>query len=302
MPTEPRGKSITVQDIRDRKGGEPLVCLTAYSAPLARALDAEVDLMLVGDSVGMVVYGMETTLGVSLETMIAHGTAVRRGASRACVIVDMPFGSYQESPEQAFRSCARVMAETGCAGVKLEGGVAMAETVAFLSARGVPVLGHIGLLPQSFHALGGFRTQGKEERAAAQLREDARAIAEAGAFAIVIEATIETVARDITAEVAVPTIGIGASPACDGQILVTEDILGLSGGRVPKFVKQYADLKSGLDRAVAAYAQDVRARRFPGPEHCFGAKPTARPTASAQPPKPDAATKGPLRPFTFKAG
>ena len=302
MGTEPRGKSITVQDIRDRKGGEPLVCLTAYSAPLARALDAEVDLMLVGDSLGMVVYGMETTLGVSLEMMIAHGQAVCRGASRACVIVDMPFGSYQESPEQAFRNCARVMAETGCAGVKLEGGVAMAETVAFLSERGVPVLGHIGLLPQSFHALGGFRTQGKEARAAAQLHEDARAIAEAGAFAMVIEATIETVARDITAEVAVPTIGIGASPACDGQILVTEDILGLSGGRVPKFVKPYADLKGGLDRAVAAYAADVRARRFPGPEHCFGPKPTSRPTASAQPPQPEATTKGRLRPLTFKAG
>ena len=302
MGTEPRGKSITVQDIRDRKGGEPLVCLTAYSAPMARALDGEVDLMLVGDSLGMVVYGMETTLGVSLEMMIAHGKAVWRGASRACVIVDMPFGSYQESPEQAFRNSARVMAETGCAGIKLEGGAAMAETVAFLSSRGIPVLGHIGLLPQSFHALGGFRTQGKEERAVAQLHEDARAIAEAGAFAMVIEATIEAVARDITAEVAVPTIGIGASPACDGQILVTEDMLGLSGGRVPKFVHQYADLKSGLDAAVAAYAEDVRARRFPGPEHCFSAKPTSRPTASAQPPKPDAAAKRPLRPVTFKAG
>lgn len=302
MRTEARGKTITVQDIRDRKGGEPLVCLTAYSTPMARALDPQVDLMLVGDSVGMVVYGMDTTIGVSLETMIAHGKAVRRGASRACVIVDLPFGSYQESPEQAFRNAARVLAETGCAGVKLEGGGAMAETVAFLSARGIPVLGHIGLLPQSFHALGGFRTQGREERSAAELHEDAKAIAEAGCFAIVIEATMEAVARDITAEVAVPTIGIGASPACDGQILVTEDILGLSGERVPKFVKPYADLKTGLDDAIAAYAEDVRARRFPGPEHCFGAKPTSSATGSAASSDPETPGEGPLRRVTVKAG
>jgi 3-methyl-2-oxobutanoate hydroxymethyltransferase len=299
MRTETRGKTITVKDIRDRKGGEPLVCLTAYSTPMARALDPHCDLLLVGDSVGMVVYGMDTTIGVSLETMIAHGQAVRRGAGRACVIVDLPFGSYQESPEQAFRNAARVLAETGCAGVKLEGGAAMAETVAFLSARGVPVLGHVGLLPQSFHALGGFRTQGREERSAVELHHDARAIAEAGAFAIVIEATMEAVARDITAEVPVPTIGIGASPACDGQILVTEDILGLSGERVPKFVKPYADLKSGLDEAVAAYAEEVRARRFPGPEHCFGAKPTSRAAGSG---KADGSGEEPLRRVTIMAG
>ncbi len=299
MRTEPRGKTITVQDIRDRKGGEPLVCLTAYSTPMARAIDPQVDLLLVGDSVGMVVYGMETTIGVSLETMIAHGKAVRRGASRACVIVDLPFGSYQESPEQAFRNAARVLTETGCAGVKLEGGGTMAETVAFLSARGIPVLGHVGLLPQSFHALGGFRTQGREECSAAELHEDARAIAEAGAFAIVIEATMEAVARDITAEVAVPTIGIGASPACDGQILVTEDILGLSGARVPKFVTPYADLKTGLEEAVAAYAEDVRTRRFPGPEHCFGAKPTSSAAGSSE---PEAPGKGALHSVTVKAG
>ena len=184
--------------------------------------------------------------------------------------------------------------------VKLEGGGTMAETVAFLSARGIPVLGHIGLLPQSFHALGGFRTQGREERSAAELHEDAKAIAEAGCFAIVIEATMEAVARDITAEVAVPTIGIGASPACDGQILVTEDILGLSGERVPKFVKPYADLKTGLDGAIAAYADDVRARRFPGPEHCFGAKPTS--SASPASPEPETPGEGPLRRVTVKAG
>ena len=299
MHTETRGKTITVKDIRDRKGGEPLVCLTAYATPMARALDPHCDLLLVGDSVGMVVYGMDTTIGVSLEIMIAHGKAVRRGASRACVIVDLPFGSYQESPEQAFRNAARVLAETGCAGVKLEGGAAMAETVAFLSARGVPVLGHIGLLPQSFHAVGGFRTQGRERRSAVELHDDAQAIAEAGAFAIVIEATMEAVARDITAEVSVPTIGIGASPACDGQILVTEDILGLSGDRVPKFVKPYADLKSGLDEAVKTYAEEVRARRFPGPEHCFGAKPTSRGAGAA---KSDGQGEGPLRRVGVKAG
>jgi 3-methyl-2-oxobutanoate hydroxymethyltransferase len=291
--SEPRDKPTTVQDIRDRKGGEPLVCLTAYSAPMARALDGYVDLLLVGDSMGMVVYGLDTTIGVSLDMMIAHGAAVVRGASRACVIVDLPFGSYQESPQQAFRSAARVLAETGCAGVKLEGGVAMAETVAFLTARGVPVLGHVGLLPQSFHALGGFRTQGREERSAAELHEDARAIAEAGAFAIVIEATMEAVAREITAEVPVPTIGIGGSPACDGQILVTDDMLGLSGERVPKFVKRYADLKSDLDAAAAAFAADVRARRFPGPEHCFGAKPTSGPAGPGG---------RPLRRVSIKAG
>jgi 3-methyl-2-oxobutanoate hydroxymethyltransferase len=296
MTTEPRCKAITVQDIRGRKGGEPVVCLTAYSTPMARALDAHVDLLLVGDSVGMVIYGMDTTIGVSLEIMIAHGAAVARGARQACVIVDMPFGSYQESPEQAFRNCARVLTETGCAGVKLEGGHAMAETVAFLTARGIPVLGHVGLMPQSFHTQGGFRTQGKEAAAAAQLHEDAQMIAEAGAFAVVVEGTIEAVARDITSHLDVPTIGIGASPACDGQILVTEDILNLSGGRVPRFVKRYADLGAAVQTAAAAYAADVRARRFPGLEHCFGAKPTSGPS-KREPPE--------LRPvgrFTAKTG
>ncbi len=308
MSTEPRGKPLNTQDIRNRKGGEPVVCLTAYSAPMARALDPHVDLLLVGDSVGMVVYGMETTIGVSLETMIAHGAAVRRGASHACVIVDLPFGSYQASPARAFENAARVMAETGCAGVKLEGGCAMAETVAFLNARGIPVLGHVGLLPQSFHAQGGFRAQGREEAGAAQIREDARAIAEAGAFAIVVEGTFEAVAREITAEIPVPTIGIGASPACDGQILVTEDILSLSGARVPRFVKQYANLADGLDKAVAAYAEDVRARRFPGLEHCFGAKPTSGPAQdqakSEETPTPEGEPPGmgPLRRFVAKAG
>lgn len=265
-------QSITVRDIRARKGGAPLVCLTAYTTPLARLLDPHVELLLVGDSLGMVAYGMETTLGVSLETMIAHGRAVVRGARRACVVVDLPFASYQESPAQAFRTAARVMAETGCAAVKLEGGVAMADTVAFLCTRGVPVLGHVGLTPQSVNALGGFKVQGRTAAEAEHILADARAIADAGAFAVVIEATPEAVARAITQQISVPTIGIGASPACDGQILVTDDLLGLFGDFTPHFVKRYAELGEAVSRAVAGFAEDVRDRRFPGPEHCFGFK------------------------------
>ena len=200
--------------------------------------------------------------------MVAHGRAVVRGAEHACVIVDLPFGSYQESPGQAFRSAARVMAETGCAGVKLEGGSEMAETVAFLVARGVPVFGHVGLTPQSVHALGGYRTQGRSQAEAARIVVDAEAIADAGAFAVVVEATVEPVAREITERIAVPTIGIGASPACDGQILVTEDLLGLTGEMAPRFVKRYAALDEVIAAAVTAFAEDVRERRFPGKEHC----------------------------------
>ena len=261
--------------LRARKGGVPIVCLTAYTTPMARALDAHVDLLLVGDSLGMVVYGFETTLGVTLEMMIAHGAAVTRGAARACVIVDLPFGAYQESPAVAFRASARVMAETGCAGVKLEGGVEMAETVRYLTARGIPVFGHVGLMPQSLHTAGGFRAQGKGDDEAARVRADAEAIAEAGAFAMVIESTVEPLAREITAAVMNPTIGIGASPACDGQILVTEDLLGLFPDFTPRFVKRYAELGEATSEAAAAYAEDVRERRFPAAEHCFGAAPAA---------------------------
>lgn len=256
-------KPVTVRTIRGRKGGRPLVCLTAYSAYIARLLDPHVDLLLVGDSLGMVLYGHETTLGVTLEQMIAHGAAVRRGARRACVIVDLPFGSYQESPEQAFRSAARVMAETGCTGVKLEGGREMAATIAFLVQRGVPVLGHVGLMPQMVNALGGFRMQGRDEAAAAAILADARAVADAGAFAVVIEGTVASVAGRITAEIAIPTIGIGASVACDGQILVTEDLLGLTGDQAPSFAKRYADLGAAVEEAAAAFADEVRDRRFP---------------------------------------
>ncbi len=261
-------RRITVPAIVRRKGGTPIVCLTAYTAPVAKILDQHVDLLLVGDSLGMVIYGMDGTLGVTLDMMIAHGAAVARTARRARVVIDLPFGSYEASPEAAFATAARVLAETGCAAVKLEGGAGMAETVRFLTERGVPVMGHVGLQPQSVRALGGFRVHGRSAAEAARVRADAIAIAEAGAFAIVLENVVETLARTITAEVAAPTIGIGASPACDGQILVTDDMAGLFTEFTPRFVKRYGDLAGELDRAAAAYAEDVRARRFPGPEHC----------------------------------
>jgi 3-methyl-2-oxobutanoate hydroxymethyltransferase len=252
------------------KGGTPIVGLTAYAAPIARLLDPHVDFMLVGDSLGMVVYGFDSTLPVTLEMMIAHGAAVMRGSARALIVVDLPFGSYQASPEQAFRNAARILAETGCAAVKLEGGEEMAETVRILTRRGVPVMGHVGLMPQSVNAAGGYKIQGRGEHQAERVAADAAAIAEAGAFSVVIEGTIEKVARAITEAVPVPTIGIGASPACDGQILVTDDVLGVFTAFTPRFVKRYAELAPLISAAAEAYAADVRARRFPGPEHCFG--------------------------------
>jgi 3-methyl-2-oxobutanoate hydroxymethyltransferase len=263
---------ISVPALRARKGGDPIVCLTAYTAPIARLLDPHVDLLLVGDSLGMVVYGFDSTLPVTLDLMIAHGAAVVRGTARACVVVDLPFGSYQESPQIAFRNAARVMAETGAQAVKLEGGSEMAETVAFLTSRGVPVMGHVGLLPQSVNALGGYKAVGRDPASAERIRADAKAIAEAGAFSLVIEGTVESLARQITADVSVPTIGIGASPACDGQVLVSDDMLGLFSDFQPKFVKRYAQLGASVGEAAAAYAAEVKARSFPGPEHCFGVK------------------------------
>jgi 3-methyl-2-oxobutanoate hydroxymethyltransferase len=265
-----RTRGMTVAGFRRRKGGEPLVCLTAYTTPMARLLDPHCDLLLVGDSLGMVVYGLASTIPVTLEMMIAHGGAVMRGASRSLVIVDLPFGSYQESPAQAFRSAARVMSATGCAGVKVEGGAAMAETIRFLVERGVPVFGHVGLQPQSVHSYGGYGARGKVEEEADRIVADARAVADAGAFAMVVEGVIEPLARRITEAVPVPTIGIGASAACDGQILVCDDLLGLFGDFRPKFVKQYAQLARTIEEAVAGYAGDVRARRFPGPEQVYG--------------------------------
>lgn len=267
-----RKNAVTVPDLAARKGATPIVCLTAYTTPMARLMDAHVDVMLVGDSLGMVVYGMETTLGVSVDMMINHGQAVMRGAEHACVVVDLPFGSYQESPAVAYRTASRVLAEIGCDAVKLEGGVEMAETVAFLTARGVPVMGHVGLKPQSVKSMGGFAVQGKGDDAARRVIEDAKAIAAAGAFSIVVEGTMEPVARAITSAVPVPTIGIGASAACDGQVLVTEDILGLFADFTPKFVKRYAELAPEIEQAVKAYADEVRSRAFPGDEHCFGAR------------------------------
>ena len=275
MPDHTPARRLTVRDIAGAKGGAPIVSLTAYTAPVARIVDPVADLVLVGDSLGMVLYGMETTVGVTLDMMAAHGKAVVGATQRACVVVDMPFGSYQESPAQAFASAARLMAETGCAAVKLEGGGEMAETVGFLTTRGVPVLGHIGLMPQSVNTAG-LRVQGKTEESGTRIRADARAIEAAGAFGVVIENTVAPLAGALTRALAIPTIGIGASSACDGQILVTEDIVGLAGGRAPRFVKRYAALDEGLAEAVRGYAEDVRARRFPGPEHVTDPAPAAK--------------------------
>ena len=235
-------KRLSAPDVRARKGGEPIVCLTSYHAHTARIVDRYCDVILVGDSLGMVLYGFDTTVGVTLDMMIAHGRAVVRATAHACVIVDLPFGTYEESPRVAYRAAARVMAETGASGVKLEGGETMAATVQFLTQRGIPVLGHVGLMPQSVNVAGGFRVQGKTLDKAARVRADAHAIARAGAFGVVIENTVEPLARALSAELTVPTIGIGASAACDGQILVTEDMLGLGGAFVPRFAKRYAAL------------------------------------------------------------
>ena len=277
MSIHTTNKKITVPDIRARKGGTPVVCLTAYTAPVASLLDATVDLLLVGDSLGMVLYGMENTLGVTLDMMIVHGRAVAGRADIACVVVDMPFGSYEEGPEQAFRNCARVMAETGCAAVKLEGGVEQAATIEFLVKRGIPVFAHIGLMPQSVHAMGGYSARGRDDAEAGAILADAKAVADAGAFAVVVEGTIEPVAKQVTEAIAIPTIGIGASPACDGQILVTEDIVGLFSDFTPRFVKRYAKLGEALAAAAETYADEVRRRAFPEPQHCFtGRRDTAK--------------------------
>jgi 3-methyl-2-oxobutanoate hydroxymethyltransferase len=261
-------KRLTAPDIRARKGGEPIVCLTSYHAHTARLLDRHCDLILVGDSLGMVMHGLESTVPVTLEMMILQGHAVMRGSKRALVVIDMPFGSYEASKEQAFMSAARVMKETGCGAIKVEGGRRMAETIAFLVERGVPVMGHIGLTPQSINTIGSFRAQGRDEADWGPIEEDAKAVTQAGAFSVVIEAVAEPLARRITADVAIPTVGIGGSVACDGQILVLEDMLGLTP-RVPKFVRRYGELGPSIEAAVAAYATDVRSRAFPGPEHVY---------------------------------
>ena len=261
---------ITIPQLVARKGGEPIAILTAYTAPVARLVDPHVDAILVGDSLGNVIYGMTSTLTVSLDMMIAHGAAVVRCSSHAAVIVDLPFGSYQASPEQAFMSAVRVMKETECDAVKLEGGEEMAETVHFLTHRGIPVMGHVGLTPQSVHMLGGFKARGRDATEARSIVNGAKAIAAAGAFAIVIEGTIDAVSRAVTEAVAVPTIGIGASVACDGQVLVIDDVLGTAGDFKPKLARRYVDLGSQIAAAAEQYAADVRARRFPGPENVYG--------------------------------
>lgn len=276
MSIQKRNKRVAAPDIAARKGGEPIVSLTAYHAHTAKILDPYVDFLLVGDSLGMVMHGYETTVPVPLDLMIMHGAAVVRGSSQALVVVDMPFGSYEESPEIAFRNAARVMKETGCGAVKLEGGKRMGETILYLTQRGIPVMAHIGLTPQSVNMMGGFKTQGRERAQWEAIEEDAKAIAEGGAFAVVLEGMAELLAARITKTCPVPTIGIGASAECDGQILVLEDMLGLSP-RVPKFVKEFARIGDEIESAVQAYADEVRARTFPAPEHTYTMKDEAEP-------------------------
>ena len=264
-------RRLSAPDIAARKGGVPIVCLTAYTAPMAELLDPHCDLLLVGDSVGMVVHGLPNTVGVTMEMMILHGQAVMRGARRAMVVVDMPFGSYEASPEVAFENAARLIKETGAQAVKLEAGSHVTQAIAYMVQRGIPVMGHVGLLPQSVLVDGAFKAKGKQAEERQRILEDARATEAAGAFAIVIEGVAEGLAREITEAVSVPTIGIGASAGCDGQILVTDDMLGLFDW-TPKFVRRYGDLRGEIGRAVAAYADDVRARRFPGPAEIYFAK------------------------------
>src|SRR5580698_3621314 len=254
-------KRVTVPEIRAHKGQKPVVCLTCYHAHTAKLLDQHVDLMLVGDSLGNVMHGLETTVPVTLEMMILAGQAVMRGSRHALVVVDMPFGSYEESPQVAFRNAARVIQETGCTAVKMEGGARLGETVRYLTQRGIPVMGHIGLTPQMIQIFGGFKTQGRTEAEWPAIEADAKAVTDGGAFAVVLEGMAEPLAAKITREIAIPTIGIGASAECDGQILVLEDMLGLNPNP-PKFVRQYAGLGGAIENAVKAYATDVRARRF----------------------------------------
>ena len=268
MSANARKTALSAQDIRARKGGEPLVSLTAYTTPVAAMVDPHCDIVLVGDSVGMVLHGLPSTLGVTMEMMILHGQSVARGLTRALMVVDMPFGSYEESPEHAFRNAARLMAETGAGAVKLEGGVPMAATIRFLVDRGIPVMAHIGLTPQSVHTLGGYKVQGRDT-ARGGVISDARAVSEAGAFAVVLEKVPAVLADEITEDVPIPTIGIGASAGCDGQVLVIDDMLGLFTAFKAKFVKRYAELGTTAEQAVAAYAAEVRARAFPASEHVF---------------------------------
>jgi 3-methyl-2-oxobutanoate hydroxymethyltransferase len=260
MPSPMR--RLTVPAIKERKGGEPLVMLTAYTVRMAQLLDPHCDMLLVGDSLGQVIYGLPSTVPVTLDMMCAHGAAVVRGSYHSLVIVDMPFGSYEASPQQAFESAAQIMKATGAAAVKLEGGAVMAETVAFLSARGIPVVGHVGLTPQAVNTLGGYGVRGRNKDEAAKILADSQAIDAAGAIALVVEGVVEPIAIAVTKAVGCPTIGIGASAQCDGQVLVTEDMLGMFD-RVPRFVKRYHEIGEEISTTAATYAAEVRSRSFP---------------------------------------
>lgn len=271
MSAQAQSSRKTVKDIAAAKGGAPLVCLTAYTAPMAGLLDEVCDVLLVGDSVGMVVHGLPTTLGVTLDMMILHGQAVMRASKRAFVVVDMPFGSYEASTEQAFMNASRVMKETGCQAVKIEAGEYAAATVRHLVDRGIPVMAHVGLRPQAIHVDGGFKAKGRTDAERARVVAEARAADAAGCFAMVIEGVAEDLAAEVTKQVSCPTVGIGASAACDGQILVTDDLLGLFE-RSPRFVRRYADLRGEIGRAVEGYAKDVRARAFPAANETYALK------------------------------
>jgi 3-methyl-2-oxobutanoate hydroxymethyltransferase len=270
-PTPAPMKRLTIPAIRKAKGGTPLVMLTAYTVRTAQLLDPHCDILLVGDSLGQVVYGLPSTVPVTLEMMAAHGAAVVRGSYHSVVAIDMPFGSYEASPEKAFESAAWILKQTGAAAVKMEGGEAMAPTVRFLTERGIPVMGHVGLTPQAVNILGGYGARGRDKAEAAKIVADAVAIAEAGAFSIVVEGVVEPIAVEITRQVGCPTIGIGASAQCDGQVLVAEDMLGLFE-RTPRFVKRFDDLAGRISAAVETYATEVRARTFPGPEQTYAPK------------------------------
>ncbi|HRN87633.1 3-methyl-2-oxobutanoate hydroxymethyltransferase [Hyphomicrobium sp.] len=279
MSLHPVTRRLMAPDISALKGERPIVALTSYHAHTAAIADKYCDFLLVGDSLGMVMHGFETTVPVTMDMMIVHGRAVARGAKRALVVVDMPFGTYEESPSVAFRNCAHVMKQTDCGAVKLEGGRRMAETIRYLVDRGIPVMAHVGLTPQSINVLGGFKTQGRNRAEWAAIEDDARAVAEAGAFAVVLEAMAAPLAARITQTIPIPTIGIGASSACDGQILVMEDMLGLSP-KVPKFVKKFGAVATAIEDAIKSYAEDVSSRQFPEEQHAYGMK------------EPDDATSG----------
>jgi 3-methyl-2-oxobutanoate hydroxymethyltransferase len=274
-PTPAPMKRLTVPAIQRRKfegkTEQPLVMLTAYTARTAQLLDPHCDILLVGDSLGQVIYGLPSSLQVTLDMMCAHGAAVVRGSYHSLVVVDMPFSSYEASPQAAFASAGRIMAETGCAAVKLEGGAAMAETIAFLVARGIPVMAHVGLTPQAVNVLGGYGARGRSQQEQEKIISDGISVAKAGAFAVVVEGVIEPVAISLTKSIDIPTIGIGASAQCDGQVLVTEDMLGMFE-RVPRFVKRYEEIAETIAGAAARYADEVRSRAFPGTEQTYQPK------------------------------